>query len=491
MEEDIKKEVEKKSYSEIDAKSETVRIIEILKSFLISLFDFKDDTDHKATIEAIKADIPFKGATAWILIFAVFVASIGLNADSTAVVIGAMLISPLMGPILGLGMSFALNDINTFKKSLTHLGIMIGLSLFASFMFFYFFPLTSTTEGTSELLGRVSPDIRDVLIAFFGGLALMVARTKKGTIASVIFGVAIATALMPPLCTAGFGLASGNFSFFFGAMYLFIINTIFIALASFIVLKLLKFPMHKYANSLTRKRYATIATVVGLAVMIPAIFTFISVFNESQTKIQFSRFIENEVKKIPKFQLLGDPDFDYKKKEIRMSFFNEVTDDVKYVLKNQLNDEEYNRLKDFDLKIKGSDTKSFELITTAYQEKREELQQSKNIIDGLHKQIADLQETISKLNARIEQDALNRNEKAVAFSRIAKDAKIRYIDIEEIGFASMLSSKDFIKIDTIPVATIKWNVKLHDSIISPKERELRTWLQKGLELDTLFIKRDK
>ena len=395
MEEDIKKEAEKKSYSEIDAKSETVRIIEILKSFLISLFDFKDDTDHKATIEAIKADIPFKGATAWILIFAVFVASIGLNADSTAVVIGAMLISPLMGPILGLGMSFALNDINTFKKSLTHLGIMIGLSLFASFMFFYFFPLTSTTEGTSELLGRVSPDIRDVLIAFFGGLALMVARTKKGTIASVIFGVAIATALMPPLCTAGFGLASGNFSFFFGAMYLFIINTIFIALASFIVLKLLKFPMHKYANSVTRKRYATIATVVGLAVMIPAIFTFISVFNESQTKIQFSRFIENEVKKIPKFQLLGDPDFDYKKKEIRMSFFNEVTDDVKYVLKNQLNDEEYNRLKDFDLKIKGSDTKSFELITTAYQEKREELQQSKNIIDGLHKQIADLQETIS------------------------------------------------------------------------------------------------
>ena len=285
MEEDIKKEAEKKSYSEIDAKSETVRIIEILKSFLISLFDFKDDTDHKATIEAIKADIPFKGATAWILIFAVFVASIGLNADSTAVVIGAMLISPLMGPILGLGMSFALNDINTFKKSLTHLGIMIGLSLFASFMFFYFFPLTSTTEGTSELLGRVSPDIRDVLIAFFGGLALMVARTKKGTIASVIFGVAIATALMPPLCTAGFGLARGNFSFFFGAMYLFIINTIFIALASFIVLKLLKFPMHKYANSVTRKRYATIATVVGLAVMIPAIFTFISVFTNFSMKL--------------------------------------------------------------------------------------------------------------------------------------------------------------------------------------------------------------
>lgn len=491
MEEDIKKEIDKKSDSEIDAKLETVRIIEILKSFLISLFDFKDDTDHKATIEAIKADIPFKGATAWILIFAVFVASIGLNADSTAVVIGAMLISPLMGPILGLGMSFALNDINTFKKSLTHLGIMIGLSLFASFMFFYFFPLTSVTEGTSELLGRVSPDIRDVLIAFFGGLALMVARTKKGTIASVIFGVAIATALMPPLCTAGYGLASGNFSYFFGALYLFIINTIFIALAAFVVLKLLKFPMHKYANSTTRKRYATIATIVGLAVMIPAIFTFISVFKESQTERQFKSFIENEVKSIEDFQLLGEPSFDYKNKEIRLSLFNEVTDVEKNLLKNQLNDKEYDKLKDFQIKIKGSDTKSFELITTAYNEKREELKESKNIIDGLQKEIEDLKRTISKLNTRIEQDALNKNQKVIAFSRIAKDAKIRYTEIEQIGFASTLTSKDFIKIDTIPLATIKWNNRLPDSIINSKERELRSWLQKELELDTLFIKRER
>ena len=265
-----------------------------LKIFLIELFDFREDTDQEATIEAIKADIPFKGATAWILIFAVFVASIGLNADSTAVVIGAMLISPLMGPILGIGMSFALNDFLTFKKSLMHLGTMIVLSLFASFLFFYIFPLS---EDTSELLGRVRPDIRDVLIAFFGGLALMVAKTKKGTVASVIFGVAIATALMPPLCTAGYGLAKGNFTYFFGAMYLFTINTIFIALATFLVLKLLRFPMHKYANAARRKRYSTIATVVGISVMIPAIFTFISVFKENQIENQVSK-LENEIQQI-------------------------------------------------------------------------------------------------------------------------------------------------------------------------------------------------
>lgn len=459
-----------------------------ITSFLYELFDFRDDTDHEKTITDIKADIPFKGATAWILLFAVFVASIGLNADSTAVVIGAMLISPLMGPILGLGLSFALNDIGTFKKSLINLGVMIGLSLFASFMFFYLFPLS---DDTSELLGRIKPDIRDVLIAFFGGLALMVAKTKKGTISSVIFGVAIATALMPPLCTAGYGLAKGNFQYFFGAMYLFTINTIFIALAGFVVLKMLRFPMHKYANSKTRKRYATIATVLGIAVMIPAIFTFIRVLEESRIERAFNGFVKNEVRTIPNFQLIGDPELDIPNREIRLRFFNEVTEGESNLLSNQLNDASYKKIKDFQIKIKGSDTKSFELITTAYKEKREELQESKNIIAGLQKQIASLEETILGLNQRIEENAQSESDKVVAFSRVAKEAKIRYVDIEEIGFASILNSKDFIKIDTIPQAFVRWNSSVPDSIINLKEKAMQLWLQKELQLDTIFIKREK
>ena len=489
MEEEVKKDT---VYSSTETSDKGIQInvtglLETAKKFLLELFDFREDTDHEATIEAIKADISFKGATAWILIFAVFVASIGLNANSTAVVIGAMLISPLMGPILGIGMSFALNDINTFKKSLMNLGTMIGLSLFASFLFFYSFPLS---EDNSELLGRVSPDIRDVLIAFFGGLALMVARTKKGTVASVIFGVAIATALMPPLCTAGYGLAKGNFSYFIGAMYLFMINTIFIALATFLVMKLLGFPMYKYANVAKRKRYSTIATIVGIAVMIPAIFTFITVFKENQVKTQVNNFVKNEVRIIKNFQLIDDS-YSFDDKVINLNFFNEVTEGEENILNNQLaNNSNYAKIKNFQIRIKGSDTKSFSLITTAYKEKREELQESKNIVAGLQKQITDLQETISSLNNRIEQDALNKNKKVIAFSRIAKDAKIRYRDIEEIGFASVLSSKDFIKIDTIPVVTVRWSVQLSDSIIAPREIELRSWLQKELELDTLFIKRD-
>ena len=489
MQEEIKKENSAKTSeaSKQNIKKDAKGLWNSIKTFLIELFDFRDDTDHEATIAAIKADIPFKGATAWILLFAVFVASIGLNANSTAVVIGAMLISPLMGPILGLGMSFALNDIDTFKKSLLNLGIMIGLSLFASFLFFYLLPLS---EDNSELLGRVSPDIRDVLIAFFGGLALMVARTKKGTVASVIFGVAIATALMPPLCTAGYGLAKGNFTYFLGAMYLFIINTIFIALATFLVLKLLHFPMHKYANTAKRKRYSTIATIIGLSVMIPAIFTFITVFQKNQMNTQINSYIKNEIK-INKYLQLIDWDKDIEKKEIYLNFFNEVNEATENDLFNELADaKRYPNLADFKLRIKGSDTKSFELITTAYTEKREELQESKNIISGLQKQLTELQETVFSLNNRIEQDALNKNQKVVAFSRIAKDAKIRYAGIEEIGFANVLSSKDFIKIDTIPLATIKWNLKLVDSIIAIKEIALRSWLQKEMELDTLFIKRN-
>jgi len=150
----------------------------------------------------------------------------------------------------------------------------------------------------------------------------------------------------------------------------------------------------------------------------------------------------------------------------------------------------YTSLKEFKLEIKGSDTKSFDLITTAYKEKKEELQESKNIIAGLQKQIIELQEKISSLNNSIEQNAFSKNQKAIAFSRIVKEAKIRYNNIESIAFSRELYSKDFIKIDTIPVATINWNDKLKDSVLINKELELRAWLQKEMKLDTLFIKRE-
>ena len=272
-----------------------------LFSFLKKILDFKLQTDRDSTIISIKNDISIQGATAWILICSIFVASVGLNANSIPVVIGAMLISPLMGPILGFGMAIAINDIETLKKSTLNFIIMVLLSVFTAFLFFSFFPLR---EESSELLSRTKPDIRDVLIAFFGGLALIIARTKKGTVSSVIFGVAIATALMPPLCTVGFGLATRNFDYSLGAMYLFLINTLYIILATYLVIKFLGFPMINYANSRKRLLISRVIAFFSILMIIPALFTFFGVLNKSNFETSANNFIRNEFIGIENQELL-------------------------------------------------------------------------------------------------------------------------------------------------------------------------------------------
>lgn len=473
----------------VEEKKEAVRkdaqgLFTSVKTFLSELLDFRDDTDRDATVTAIKADIPFKGATAWILVCSVFVASIGLNADSTAVVIGAMLISPLMGPILGVGMSIAINDIDTLKKSLINLATMIVLSLLTAFLFFWLFPLS---EENSELLGRTRPDIRDVLIAFFGGLALIIARTKKGTIASVIFGVAIATALMPPLCTAGYGLAVGNWKFFGGAMYLFTINTIFIALATFLVLKLLRFPMLKYANSAKRKRISRIAMLVAVVVMIPAIWTFLTVLQESKYERDFKNFVKNDIESNPNlwYQKRGN-DLDLETKTINLHFNGDVSDEMISSLQNDKKD--YESIKDFEMIINANKTRSADRLTQSLDRAYADLDRKDNVIDGLQKQITELETNITNLNKLIE--SKNTEANAVSFSALSRDAKVRFNDLEYFGYARMLESKDFINIDTATVATVRWKVSVTDSVVSIRERALQKWLKEELKVDTIFVRRN-
>ena len=470
---------EKKEAVKKDAKG----LFASISTFISELLDFRDDTDRDATIDAIKADIPFKGATAWILVCSIMVASVGLNADSTAVVIGAMLISPLMGPILGIGMSIALNDIDTLKKSLINLAVMIVLSLLTAFLFFKFFPTADIPND--EIFGRTKPDLRDVFIAFFGGLALIIARTKKGTIASVIFGVAIATALMPPLCVAGFGLAN-DLSAFKGAMFLFTINTIFIALATFIVLKVLRFPMLKYANSKRRKRVAQLASILAIAVMVPAIITFYDVYKESLFDVQAEDFIENKIKRIDEIQLLND-NFSYEENIIELSFMNEISEQTKSIWMNELKtNEAYDAIANVELRIKDGDTKSFDLISNAYNDAREQLKQSKLVISGLEKEIKELQETVTGLNQQLEtQNAVD----DVSFSSLAKDAKIRFDDLQYFAYAKLLESKDFIKVDTLTVANVKWKNTVSDSLAKVREGELLNWLKQELKTDKVSIKR--
>ena len=218
--------------------------------------------------DEIKKGIIFKGTNLWILIFAIIVASVGLNINSTAVIIGAMLISPLMGPINGMGYSIATYDFELFKKSIKNFSFAILASLVTSTVYFALSPVST---AHSELLARTSPTIYDVLIALFGGLAGIVAISSKQK-GNVIPGVAIATALMPPLCTAGYGLATGQFSFFFGAFYLFTINTIFIAIASVWISQLLKFPIRTIVDEVQKKKIKRIITLVITIVLLPSIF---------------------------------------------------------------------------------------------------------------------------------------------------------------------------------------------------------------------------
>ena len=286
---------EETNAAKAEVQQEAKGFLKSLLRFISTLLSIRKDTDYRATIQAIQDDISFRGATAWVLICSIFLASIGLNANSTAVVIGAMLIAPLMGPVLGVGVSLAINDLATLRRSLVNFGVMVLLSVLTAFLFFALFPLR---EESSELLARVSPDIRDVLIAFFGGLALIIARTKKGTIASVIFGVAIATALMPPLCTVGYALAHSNISYALGALYLFAINASFIALAAYLVVKLLRFPMTEYANPKSRRRISRLATLLALLMAIPAGFTFVDVLQKSRFQAAAQLFLDNELQGI-------------------------------------------------------------------------------------------------------------------------------------------------------------------------------------------------
>lgn len=472
----------------VEEKKEAVRkdaqgLFSSIKTFLSELLDFRDDTDRDATIAAIKTDIPFKGATAWILICSIFVASVGLNADSTAVVIGAMLISPLMGPILGVGMSIAINDIDTLRKSLINLATMIVLSLLTAFLFFWLFPLS---EDNSELLGRTRPDIRDVLIAFFGGLALIIARTKKGTIASVIFGVAIATALMPPLCTAGYGLAIGNWEYFGGAMYLFTINTIFIALATFLVLKILRFPMLKYANSAKRKLISRLATIVAIVVMIPAVWTFLTVLKESRYEHDFNAFVKNDIQSNSNLWYdKRDDDLDMSAKTIRLRFNGDISDEMISALQNDKN--RYEEIRDFELIINANKTRNADRLLKSLDRAYADLDRKDNIIDGLQKQISQLEKNITNLNKQIESKNISND---VSFTNLSRDAKVRFSDLEFFGYAKMLESKDFINIDTVTVANVRWKVSVEDSLVLVRERNLQKWLKQELKVDTVFIRRN-
>ncbi len=267
------------------------KILAIILVFIKDRFNLShEQEDFQSTITSIEKGVEFRGVNVWTLIFAIFVASIGLNVNSTAVIIGAMLISPLMGPIMGLGLSVGINDFTLLKKSLRNMAIAVAISIITSAFYFLISPLN---EAQSELLSRTTPTIYDVLIALFGGFAGIVASStkEKGT---VIPGVAIATALMPPLCTAGFGIATGNFYYFIGAAYLFFINAVMISLSTFLFVRFLKFPLKQEvdkAHTIKVKRYIYIVVTITV---LPSIYFAYQIVQQTIFKTNAVNFINKE-----------------------------------------------------------------------------------------------------------------------------------------------------------------------------------------------------
>ncbi len=254
------------------------------------LLSLRDDQASPAVIdENIRDGTQLAGTNLWVLMFAIVIASVGLNVNSTAVIIGAMLISPLMGPIIGIGYGAGIRDSMLIRQSLRNLGVFVSISLITSTLYFLATPLT---EAHSELLARTSPTIWDVLIAFFGGAAGMVGLTRKEK-TTLIPGVAIATALMPPLCTAGYGLATGQLQYFIGAFYLFLINGVFIAFASLAIVRILRLPQHTFPDEAARLRGRWMIAAAVMATLLPSIYLAYQLVQEELFITESNRFISS------------------------------------------------------------------------------------------------------------------------------------------------------------------------------------------------------
>jgi uncharacterized hydrophobic protein (TIGR00271 family) len=268
---------------------ENIRLLSYVRAILKDRFDLISDKADDALIDTrIRADVEMRGTNLWVLIFAIFIASIGLNVNSTAVIIGAMLISPLMGPIMAIGYGAGINDFSLIRQAFFNLCFAAAAALVTSTLYFLLSPLHG---AQSELLARTTPTLWDVMIALFGGLAGIVGVTRKEK-SNVIPGVAIATALMPPLCTAGFGLANGSIEMFLGAFYLFLINFVFIAFSSFVIVRMFNLTEKKYVDTLIAQRAHRLIVFITLVTFLPSFYLAYNLVHDEVFKSKATRFVK-------------------------------------------------------------------------------------------------------------------------------------------------------------------------------------------------------
>ncbi len=454
-----------------------------------------EGTDVLGTIESIKKDMVFRGATAWILMFSILIASIGLNANSTAVIIGAMLISPLMGPIVAMGLSIGTNDFDLLKRALKNFLIAMTISLITSTLYFLLTPLKETT---SELLSRTSPTILDVFIALFGGFAGIIAGSRRER-SNVIPGVAIATALMPPLCTAGYGLATWQLNFFFGALYLFFINSVFISLATVTTVKLMKFPQKKFLDETQARKIRMIMTAFIVVVILPSLIIFLKVIKESRFNTNAEKFVHQEVK-VSGSQLLNSTyEFNDTLAFINLYFIGKPVNDSA-IMSWTLRLPEYNLVSNqkFFNKFFLPDTTVIRVYQTGtaqgiteqdIEKMNQSLQQEirVGVLEDIYKKneeiINEKDQQIQKLQTEL--NSLKKNE--IPVSQLFKELNVQYPRIISFSYGQNIKIVNDSTIDTIPTFVLTWQKGTSNYYKRQKLPTLSEWLKVRFGLDTLII----
>jgi uncharacterized hydrophobic protein (TIGR00271 family) len=452
-------------------KSNMLRLFSSIRNYL----HIHEEVDPDATIASIKKDADLNGYNIYILVFSIFIASIGLNVGSTAVIIGAMLISPLMGPIMGVGLSLGINDLKLLSRSLRNLGLTVTFSLLTSTLYFLISPITDLNH---ELMARTQPTILDALIAIFGGLAGIMASSRKEK-SNAVPGVAIATALMPPLCTAGFGLASGDFGIFLGAFYLFLLNSIFISLATVVVVRYVNFPKVAFIDPKKERRVKRYITTFVVIVLLPSGVIFFNVIQESLFNQRAQTFIEKHIKSNNKIAVISSV----------VKYSDEGGLIELFVMGETIDEEEKTRLVAI-LASEGLEGASLVL------------RQNKADLAGLGQDLIRsnnevLQELINEKQSTIQaqQRALDSLENAyrsseeyqLNYSSLLREINIQYPELKAIHFAHWGVQIDTNMQRTTPTFFAKWDKKTSKKSLPDYNRKLEEWLALRLQLDSVLV----
>lgn len=424
--------------------------------------------DYRVIIETIEKGVPFKGTNLWILVFAIFIACLGLNVNSTAVIIGAMLVSPLMGPIMGLGLSMGINDLPLLRKSMYNYLFAAGVGLATSTLYFLVSPLR---DAHSEILSRTSPNIYDVLIALAGGFAGILATSSKQK-GNVIPGVAIATALMPPLCTAGFGLATFQFYYFFGALYLFVINSVFIGVATLLTTRYLGLPLKDFPNPAEKKRTEQIIWVVVILTFLPSVYFGYDIVLQNRFIKKAESFITFEAK-LPNNYLLSKS-IDAEMKKISLTYGGELFEEG-----------EVTALK-MRMPIYGLDTAMLD-VSQGFSYLREEEESGEDpLIKALNEKdiqliqaIGEKESAMKELSAMVEDQQA---EKELSW-QIFNELKVQYPVIESLILSHTIEN------DTSTQMMVWVCVLTSKSKVSDRDRtRVEEWLTVRLNLDAKHLR---